>query len=136
MTDSLSPVRRSANMSKIRSRDSVPELIVRRLVFKLGYRYRLHASKLPGKPDIVFPGRKKVIFVHGCFWHQHPACREGRMPGSNTGYWIPKLRGNVQRDARARRELHVSGWECLVVWECQTKDLKALEQKLDAFLHC
>src|SRR5690348_9794391 len=105
MTDKLSPARRSANMSKIRSKDSEPELVVRRLAFKLGYRFRLHGAKLPGKPDLVFAGRKKVIFVHGCFWHQHEGCREGRVPESNTAYWAPKLQRNIQRDAEAQSAL-------------------------------
>jgi DNA mismatch endonuclease (patch repair protein) len=134
MTDKLSPARRSANMSKIRSKNSAPEMLVRRLVFKLGYRYRLHAAKLPGKPDLVFPSRKKAIFVHGCFWHQHPQCREGRAPGSNTGYWTPKLQRNVQRDDQAQKALRAAGWDSLVIWECETTDGQTLQEKLEAFL--
>src|SRR5437764_15346089 len=108
MADKLSPARRSANMARIRSKDSAQEMVVRRLVFSLGYRYRLHAAKLPGKPDMVFASRRKVIFVHGCFWHQHQACREGRAPGSNTGYWTPKLQRNVRRDAEAQAALRAA----------------------------
>ena len=134
MTDKLSPPRRSANMSKIRSKNSVPELAVRRLAFKLGFRYRLHATNLPSKPDLVFAGRRKVIFVHGCFWHQHQGCREGRVPGSNTRYWAPKLQRNVTRDADAQAALRAIGWESLVIWECETTNLQALQNKLAAFL--
>jgi DNA mismatch endonuclease, patch repair protein len=134
MTDTLSPERRSANMSKIRSTDSVPEMLVRRLAFRLGYRYRLHAANLPGKPDLVFPARRKVVFVHGCFWHQHQSCQEGRVPRSNTGYWAPKLERNVQRDAESRARLRAAGWKSLVVWECETKSEPRLKAKLMKFL--
>ena len=134
MTDLLSRSRRSANMSKIRSKDSAPEMLVRRLAFRLGYRYRLHAANLPGKPDLVFPGRKKVIFVHGCFWHQHRDCAEGRLPRSNTDYWVPKLTRNVQRDAESRARLRRAGWKALVIWECETKVEARLAAKLKKFL--
>lgn len=132
--DKLSPERRSANMSRIRSKDSVPEMVVRRLAFSLGFRFRLHRADLPGKPDLVFPGLKKVIFVHGCFWHQHQACREGRPPRSNPGYWHTKLGRNVLRDAESRAKLEASGWECLVIWECQTADAATLQRTLQDFL--
>ena len=134
MTDKLSPARRSANMGKIRSKDSAPELVVRRIAFRLGYRYRLHTAKLPGKPDLVFPARRKVIFVHGCFWHQHKGCREGRPPGSNTGYWAPKLKRNVERDADSEAQLRDAGWACLTIWECEIKDASTLARRLAAFL--
>src|SRR3954453_9489446 len=107
--DRLTPERRSENMRRIKSKDMKPELLVRRLVFGLGYRYRLHRKDLPGKPDLVFPGRKKVIFVHGCFWHQHPDCREGRPPRSNITYWKPKLARNVERDMQALATLKDTG---------------------------
>ena len=121
-------------MRRIRSKDTVPELVVRRLAHSLGYRYRLHAAKLPGKPDMGFPTRRKVIFVHGCFWHQHPACRDGRNPSSNIGYWTPKLQRNVQRDADVRARLMADGWDSLVIRECETADPQTLREKLVAFL--
>src|SRR5271163_4386487 len=117
--DKLSAERRSANMRKIRSKNTAPELILRSLVHRLGYRFRLHRKDLPGKPDLVFPARRKVIFVHGCFWHQHPGCREGRVPGSRRDYWEPKLLRNQQRDATAKTALEERGWDVLTVWECE-----------------
>ncbi len=108
-------------MSRIRSKDTAPELTVRRLLSGAGHRYRLHRKDLPGKPDIVFVSRRKAIFVHGCFWHQHPRCRLAAKPKSNRGYWGPKLRRNRERDARARRELRGIGWESLVLWECEIR---------------
>lgn len=136
MTDKLTPVRRSANMAAIRSKDTSPELIVRRLVTALGHRYRLHRKDLPGKPDIVFGPKRKVIFVHGCFWHQHAraSCLDGRRPKSNTGYWTPKLLRNVARDRDHRAALRKQGWHVLVVWECEAKDLARLSAKLAKFL--
>lgn len=107
-------------MSKIRSEDTKPEVLLRSLLHKAGYRFRLHRKDLPGKPDIVFPGLRKVIFVHGCFWHQHPGCREGRLPGSRQNYWRPKLERNTQRDEIAMRELRKEGWDVIVIWECET----------------
>lgn len=134
--DKLSQQRRSANMARIRSKDMKPELIVRRLVHSLGYRYRLHRKDLPGRPDLVFGPRKKVIFVHGCFWHQHsdPKCLDGRAPKSNTAYWGPKLQRNVDRDQKHVTALQAIGWETLVVWECEAKDLNVLKQRLIEFL--
>ena len=125
---------RSENMRRIRSKDTVPELTVRRLAYGLGYRYRLHRKDIPGNPDLVFPSRRKVVFIHGCFWHQHPACREGRPPKSNSAYWIPKLNRNLERDKKVRTELLAAGWDVLVIWECETGDHEALRQVLLAFL--
>lgn len=125
---------RSSNMRRIRDRDTIPELLVRRLTHGMGYRYRLHCKDLPGKPDLVFASRRKVIFVHECFWHQHNACKAGRVPTSNTGYWAPKLLRNVTRDAEARGRLEAVGWKVMVVWECETKDQPALVGKLRRFL--
>lgn len=133
MADKISPERRSANMSRIRSRDMKPELAVRRMVHAMGYRYRLHRRGLPGKPDLVFGPRRSVIFVHGCFWHQHD-CRDGRRPQSNTAYWDEKLRRNVERDAAHIAALEAAGWRVLVIWECQLRDPGALGQTLRAFL--
>jgi len=111
-----------------------PELAVRRIVHQLGYRYRLHRKDLPGKPDLVFGPRRKVIFVHGCFWHQHPECQEGRVPVSNENYWGPKLGRNVQRDMEHLASLALAGWQSLVIWECEIKDERALVKKLQHFL--
>lgn len=117
MADRLSPAQRSANMRRIKGRDTMPELLVRRLTHAMGYRYRLHRKYLPGKPDLVFGPRRKVIFVHGCFWHQHATCRAGRIPASNTGYWATKLRRNTERDVIAKTALEARGWKVLTVWD-------------------
>ena len=120
--DKLTAARRSANMRAIRSKDTEPELRVRRALRKVGYPgYRLHRKDLPGKPDIVFIARKKAILVHGCFWHGHD-CHEGiRRPRSRGGYWLPKISGNQARDARHRDSLIKAGWDVLVIWECEVK---------------
>ncbi|MCG5262361.1 DNA mismatch endonuclease Vsr [Cupriavidus gilardii] len=109
-------------------------MAVRRLVHAMGYRYRLHRKNLPGKPDLVFVVRRKVIFIHGCFWHQHSGCRAGRPPRSNTDYWLPKLRRNQERDRVALAHLADSGWKALVIWECETKDSPALAARIKLFL--
>ena len=132
--DKLSPARRSANMQRIRSKDTNPELALRSLIHRLGYRFRLHRKNLPGKPDMVFPSRRKVIFVHGCFWHQHPECKEGRVPGSRLEYWEPKLQRNQQRDIAAQAALKEQGWRFLVVWECELKDAAIARRKVTQFL--
>lgn len=134
MIDNLSDERRSENMRRIRSADTRPEMIVRRIVHGLGFRYRLHRRDLPGRPDLVFPRLKCVIFVHGCFWHLHPGCAEGRIPGTRTEYWGPKLRANFSRDCLNRKALEELGWEVLVVWECETKDRDGLTGALRRFL--
>lgn len=123
-------------MSKIRSRDTKPEMVVRRLLHGAGYRYRLHRAGLPGRPDVVLASRRKVIFVHGCFWHQHAdkACLDGRKPKSNTDYWHSKLERNVLRDRTAVEQLAAAGWEALVVWECETKHPAKLLERLTSFL--
>lgn len=112
--------KRSEVMARVKSSNTQPEMVVRRLVHGLGHRYRLHRKDLPGTPDLVLPRHGKVIFVHGCFWHQHHCRRGNRQPKSNQEYWIPKLQRNVQRDRRVRKELKRLGWSVLVVWECQT----------------
>jgi DNA mismatch endonuclease, patch repair protein len=121
--DTLTARERSERMSRIRHKDSKAELVVRRLTHGLGYRYRLHGGTLPGKPDLVFAARKKVIFVHGCFWHRHPdpECRLARLPKSRQDFWLPKLEGNRLRDERNEQSLLDMGWTYLIVWECQTK---------------
>lgn len=125
---------RSENMRRIRSKDTLPEMTVRRLVHRMGYRYRLHYNDIPGKPDLVFPSRHKVIFIHGCFWHQHSKCREGRLPKSNTQYWNAKLERNVQRDKVVIKQLEDAGWDVLVIWECESTDDQMLAAKLRRFL--
>ena len=132
--DKISPARRSANMRAIHSKGMKPELIVRRLVRSLGFGYRLHRKELPGKPDLAFIGRKKAIFVHGCFWHQHRECREGRLPGSNQAYWEPKLQRNIERDRQNLADLKSKGWQTLVIWECETKAEGSLRKAIESFL--
>lgn len=132
--DRLSCAARSANMSRIRSAGTSPETRVETLLRALGYRFKTHASELPGKPDIVFGRRRKIVFVHGCFWHQHRGCVDGRVPASRKSYWNLKLEGNVARDKKTRAALRRSGWDVLVVWECQTTRVRRLQAKLQQFL--
>lgn len=113
----------------------MPEIALRSLLHKAGYRFRLHSSVLPGKPDLIFASRKAVIFVHGCFWHQHRNCQDGHMPMSRRDYWIPKLNRNVERDKRVRRELKALGWRVLVVWECELKFPEKAFRKAERFLN-
>ncbi|MFH5805021.1 very short patch repair endonuclease [Alienimonas sp. DA493] len=139
MADSVDPAVRSAIMRAVRSENTGPERVVRKLAHRLGYRFRLHRRDLPGTPDLVFPGRRKVVFVHGCFWHRHPHadCRRGRStPASRTAYWEAKFARNVARDRRNQRELRADGWGVMVVWECQTKpaELDRLAGRLRRFL--
>jgi DNA mismatch endonuclease, patch repair protein len=132
--DIMTVTERSRRMSLIRSKDTQPELAVRRLVHGMGYRYRRHDSGLPGCPDIVFKSRRKVIFVHGCFWHLHRHCANSRPPKSKLNYWKPKLEGNVARDKIVRGKLRRLGWQQLVVWECELHDDEQLARKIDEFL--
>jgi DNA mismatch endonuclease (patch repair protein) len=137
--DKLTPDRRSANMGRIRSRNTSPEMIVRRLVHGMGYRYRLHVASLPGKPDIVLPRLKKIIEVRGCFWHQHAGCIDSHIPKSRIQYWGPKLARNLQRDRENGRKLRQLGWKLCIVWECETRDSKTLARRVTRFLaaaHC
>ncbi|MDP8990741.1 MAG: very short patch repair endonuclease [Acidobacteriota bacterium] len=133
MADTRTPEQRRRIMQSVKTRDTGPELRVRRLLFRLGYRYRVNAKNLPGRPDIVFPARKKAIFVHGCFWHGH-RCRKGRAPKSRLDYWKPKLKTNKTRDGAQVRELRILGWSVLTVWQCQTIHTEALQSRLSAFL--
>lgn len=128
------PAQRSAIMARVKAKDTVPEMRVRRLVFSLGYRYRLHDSRLPGKPDLVFPSRRKAMFIHGCFWHGHD-CRAGQnKPTSNLSYWDKKLARNSERDQRNQFLLKESGWDFLILWECEIKDRDRLEKVIRNFL--
>jgi DNA mismatch endonuclease (patch repair protein) len=125
--DTLTTEQRSKNMSKIRSKDSKPEITVRKMLFKEGFRFRLHDKKLPGKPDIVLKKYKTVIFVHGCFWHQHEGCKRANMPKSNLEYWVPKIERNVQRDEEHTEKLKNAGWNVIVIWECEVKNIEKLK---------
>ena len=131
--DRLTPVARSANMKAVRRKHTAPEMRVRHLLHAEGYRYRLHVRKLPGSPDIVFPGRKKAIFVHGCFWHGHD-CRAGRPPLSRQEYWLPKIAQNRARDAAAIVALSSMGWASIIIWECETADNQRTLDRLSRFL--
>jgi DNA mismatch endonuclease, patch repair protein len=128
-SDIMSPDKRSALMARIRSRDTGPELIVRRLLHSIGYRFRVHAPNLPGRPDIVFSSRRTVIFVHGCFWHRHD-CGMAYTPKTRRQFWQSKFNGNVKRDRRVRDELAADGWQVIIIWECQTKKPFALAKRL------
>lgn len=130
--DSLTPEQRSERMGRIKGRDTGTELVVRRLLHRLGYRYRLHARDLPGRPDIVFRSRKLAIFVHGCFWHRHPdpQCKLARLPKSRLEFWLPKFEGNQVRDLENQARLTTQGWKVLVIWECQTGKMDELESIL------
>ena len=134
MTDVLTDKQRSFNMSRVRSKNTRPEIAVRSLVHRLGYRFRLHSRDLPGCPDIVFACRKKVIFVHGCFWHRH-TCKKGRsLPSTRQPFWQDKLEGNAERDRRTKAKLRRDGWGSLVIWECQVDRVEWLTKRITAFL--
>ncbi len=121
-------------MRRIRSNDTSPEIIVRRLVHAMGFRYRLHVADLPGKPDLVFPRLRCVIEVRGCFWHQHRGCLDSHIPKSRKEYWGPKLGNNRRRDRKNERKLAAAGWKVLTIWECETKETDALKERINAFL--
>lgn len=125
---------RSSLMQNVRQRHTKPEMVVRRAAHRLGYRFRLHRRDLPGSPDIVFPRLEVAVFVHGCFWHRHPGCRYASTPKVNAEFWEQKFRRNVERDARKEDELRQFGWQVMVVWECETRDLKSLRRRLSEFL--
>jgi DNA mismatch endonuclease, patch repair protein len=128
--DSLTPAHRSWNMSRIKSRDTSPELKVRSILHRMGYRFRLHRKDLPGKPDIVLPKYRAVIFVHGCFWHRHLDCKYAYTPKSNIEFWEKKFSTNIKRDLRNKRLLQEQGWSVIVVWECQVNNQDFLERQL------
>lgn len=132
--DTRTPEKRSEIMSLVRGKNTTPELAVRRLVHGLGFRFRLHAADLPGRPDLVFPRLRKVIFVHGCFWHGHRKCSKSRLPKSRTAYWKAKLDANKARDTRNLADIRALGWGSLVVWQCELKAQAKLVTKIDRFL--
>jgi DNA mismatch endonuclease (patch repair protein) len=130
----MTAAQRSQLMSKIRKTDTKPELAVRRFVSAMGHRYRLHSNAVLGRPDLVFGPARKIIFVHGCFWHQHKGCRLAKKPQSRREYWLPKLQQNVERDARNESALRKAGWQILTVWECEVESPETLKRTLLAFL--
>lgn len=131
--DTRTAAKRSQIMSAVQTKNTAPELAVRKVLFAEGYRYRLHSPYLSGRPDIVFPGRRKVVFVHGCFWHGH-RCRKGRLPRSRLDYWEPKIRANKKRDARNVAQLRRLGWRTITIWQCELKEGEAIVRKLRTFL--
>lgn len=134
MIDSVTPARRSEIMGRVRSRDTKPEIMVRRMIHGMGYRYRLYAKDLPGRPDLTFRSRRKVIFVHGCFWHRHPKCALARLPKSRKTFWLPKLEMNRQRDMKNKHALLRLGWSVLIIWECELGDIATVETRIRRFL--
>lgn len=134
MTDVFDAQKRSAVMARVRGKDTKPEMRVRRLLTRLGARYRLHRKDLPGSPDIVLPGRKLAIFVHGCFWHGHDCKRGARAPKANADYWLTKISRNRARDITSREALQATGWQVETLWECELKDEAALRERLSALL--
>ena len=132
--DSLTSTQRSERMSRVRARDTKPEWIVRKMVHAMGFRYRLHVAGLPGTPDIVFRGKHKIIFVHGCFWHRHGKCKNTRWPKSRLEFWKPKLEANKARDAANNRALRRLGWEVLIIWECQLKKPAKIAERIARFM--
>ena len=121
-------------MALVKSKGTAPEMLVRRTLHKLGYRYRLHRSDLPGRPDLVFPSRRKVIFVNGCFWHQHSGCKRSTVPASNRDFWLKKLQGNLIRDAKNVAKLHSNRWDVETVWECELQNPEVVGRRLAEFL--
>jgi DNA mismatch endonuclease (patch repair protein) len=134
MTDIVSRKRRSEMMSRIRTRGTKPELVVRSTAHRLGYRFRLHVKDLPGSPDLVFPGRKLALFVHGCFWHRHHGCACAYRPKSNIAFWEGKFKNNVARDKRVLGELEEMGWRVAIIWECETANPDGLRKELKELL--
>ena len=135
MTDVFSKEKRSWIMSRVKGRDTKPEMLVRSFVHRMGFRFRVQRRDLPGNPDIALPRHRKVIFVHGCFWHGHKGCPRSKRPTTNKTFWNKKLDGNIERDKRFRGKLHRMGWKVLVVWQCDTRKPEKLLAKLERFLH-
>jgi DNA mismatch endonuclease (patch repair protein) len=134
MADVFAPEKRSLVMARIKGSNTRPEMMVRSIVHRMGFRFRIHRKDLPGRPDIVLPKHRKVIFVHGCFWHGHEGCPRSARPSSNQGFWDNKLSGNVERDKRNLFELEKLGWKTLVLWTCEVKDRQRLQEVLNRFL--
>jgi DNA mismatch endonuclease (patch repair protein) len=134
MADVFTPQKRSAIMSRIKGENTKPEIAVRKMVHALGYRFRLHDKMLPGKPDIVLAKHRKVILVHGCFWHWHPRCTRSSFPVTNVQFWREKIVSNKRRDQKVVKALNRRGWQTLVVWQCQTRDTVKLRLRLEKFL--
>lgn len=132
--DTLTTEQRSARMSLIRGKNTGVELTVRSLIHRLGFRYRLHEKDLPGKPDLVFQSKRKVIFIHGCFWHRHERCPLARLPKSKLKFWVPKLEGNKLRDQANQQRLRKEGWRVLLIWECQINERERLARRVKTFL--
>ncbi|WP_124427360.1 very short patch repair endonuclease [Pseudomonas orientalis] len=132
--DIVTPEQRSKNMSRIKGKNTKPEMTVRTLCHELGLRYRLHRKDLPGTPDLVFPKHRLCLFVHGCFWHRHPGCKYAYTPKSRLDFWLPKLAKNVERDTEAQRALEASGWRVSIIWECQTKNRDALRTEIQKMI--
>ncbi|WP_201864464.1 very short patch repair endonuclease [Microvirga soli] len=133
MVDTRTPEQRRYIMQSVRSKNTGPEMIVRRIAHALGYRFRVHRRDLPGTPDLVFPSRRKAIYVHGCFWHGH-GCPKGKLPKSRPEFWIPKIARNKERDADTVAAMEAMGWETLTLWQCETKDRDAVVKALVDFL--
>ncbi len=133
--DHVTPHKRSKIMAAVRSKDTKPEMMIRRLVYSMGYRYKLHSDALPGKPDLVFSSKKKVVFVHGCFWHGHNGCNKAQLPKSRTDFWQDKIENNVRRDKRVKRALNRKGWRYLIIWQCQINNLEKVKAKIYTFLN-
>ena len=134
MVDRLTAERRSWLMSRVRGKDTTPEMRTRRCAHAMGLRFRLHRKDLPGKPDLTFPKHRLAVFVHGCFWHRHPHCSKASSPKSRTEYWQEKFNSNVTRDAQVTRKLEAMGWRVEVVWECETRDKDALRRRIESIL--
>lgn len=134
MVDTLTPEERSERMSRVRAQGTKPEMKLRRLIHGMGFRYRLHCRDLPGKPDLVFPGRRSIIFMHGCFWHRHEGCGLARLPKSKRAFWSAKLEANKERDQKNISTLEAAGWRVLVIWECQLRDEGEVREVVKEFL--
>lgn len=132
--DRVTTTVRSAIMSAVKQKNTGPEILVRQCLHRMGFRFRLHVNSMPGKPDIVLPKYRVVVFVHGCFWHGHPECSKSRRPSGNADYWNAKLDRNIERDANTLAEVRARGWDCLVVWQCELRNQEELAGKLQAFL--
>ncbi len=134
MADVFSQRKRNEIMSRVRGKNTKPERVVRSILHRMGYRFRLNVADLPGKPDIVLPRHKKVVLVNGCFWHGHKNCRKAQIPATNTAFWSKKIQGNIERDRRVRRLLRKEGWQVLTLWECQSRNIAKLTSRIERFM--